>query len=81
MTEYPKEIELKLVSPTFDSKLLDAIMELNYLRRLQLHGTTSPYLFFQLKSIFHLLESVGSVRIEGNRTTISQYIETKIEQK
>lgn len=76
-----KEIKLKLVSPSFDSKLLDAIMELNYLRRSQLHGTTSPYLFFQLKKIFHLLESVGSARIEGNRTTISEYIETKIEQK
>lgn len=81
MTIDPKEIKLKLVSPSFDSKLLDAIMELNYLRRSQLHGTTSPYLFFQLKKIFHLLESVGSARIEGNRTTISEYIETKIEQK
>lgn len=76
-----KDIKLKLVSPTFDSKLLDSIMELNYLRRSQLQGTTSPYLFFQLKKIFHLLESVGSARIEGNRTTISEYIETKIEHK
>ena len=81
MTANFKEIELKLVSPTFDSRLLDSIMELNYLRRSQLQGTTSPYLFFQLKKIFHLLESVGSARIEGNRTTISEYIETKIEQK
>ena len=81
MTTNSKEIKLKLVSPTFDSKLLDSIMELNYLRRSQLHGSTSPYLFFQLKKIFHLLESVGSARIEGNRTTISEYIETKIEQK
>ncbi len=81
MTTNNTKNELKLVSPAFDSKLLDAIMELNYLRRSQLHGTTSPYLFFQLKNIFHLLESVGSARIEGNRTTISEYIETKIEHK
>ena len=81
MTTNNTENKLKLVSPAFDSKLLDAIMELNYLRRSQLHGTTSPYLFFQLKKIFHLLESVGSARIEGNRTTISEYIESKIEQK
>jgi Fic family protein len=81
MTANNTKNELKLVSPAFDSKLLDAIMELNYLRRSQLHGTTSPFLFFQLKKIFHLLESVGSARIEGNRTTISEYIETKIEQK
>ena len=36
-------------------------------------------MFFQLKTIFHILESVGSARIEGNRTTISEYIERKIE--
>ena len=35
--------------------------------------------FFQLKHIFHTLESIGSVRIEGNNTTIAEYIETKLE--
>lgn len=73
-----KHIELKLVSPNFDSKLMDALMELNHLRKLQLVGSTAPWLFFQLKEIFHLLESVGSARIEGNRTTVSEYIEQKI---
>lgn len=53
-------------------------MELNYLRKLELYGSTRPFLFFQLKEIFHLLESVGSARIEGNRTTVSEYIEQKI---
>jgi len=74
-----KHIDLKLVRPSFDSKLMDALMELDHLRKMRLYGSTSPYLFFQLKQIFHLLESVGSARIEGNRTTISQYIEQKIE--
>jgi len=54
-------------------------MELNHLRRVRLHGTTAPWIFFQLKEIFHILESVGSARIEGNRTTISDYVEKKIE--
>ena len=76
-----KHIDLKLVSPSFDSKLMDALMELNHLRRLELYGSTMPFLFFQLKEIFHLLESVGSARIEGNRTTVSEYIEQKIERK
>lgn len=76
-----KHIDLKLVSPSFESKLLDALMELNHLRKLRLHGSTAPFLFFQLKEIFHLLESVGSARIEGNRTTVSEYIEQKIEKK
>jgi len=74
-----KHIDLKLVSPSFDSKLMDALMELNHLRRLRLYGSTSPWMFFQLKEIFHLLESVGSARIEGNRTTVSEYIEQKLE--
>lgn len=76
-----KHVDLGLVSPSFDSKLMDALMELNHLRKLRLYGSTAPWLFFQLKEIFHLLESVGSARIEGNRTTVSEYIEQKIERK
>lgn len=76
-----KHIDLALVCPEFDSKLMDALMELNHLRRLRLYGSTKPFLFFQLKGIFHLLESVGSARIEGNRTTVSEYIEKKIDRK
>lgn len=73
------DFELRLVSPKFDSMLTDTLMELNHLRRLQLRGTTTPWIFFQLKNIFHMLESIGSARIEGNRTTIAEYIERKID--
>ncbi|PKH86244.1 Fic family protein [Colwellia sp. Bg11-28] len=76
-----KDFNLRLVSPIFDSSLTDTLMELNHLRRMNLSGTTAPWMFFQLKNIFHILESVGSARIEGNRTTISEYIEQKIENK
>ncbi|CAJ47967.1 Fic family protein [Bordetella avium] len=38
-------------------------------------GTTPTHLFFQLKRIFHILESLGSARIEGNHTTLSDYVE------
>lgn len=72
---------LRIVSPSFDSPLTDTLMELNHLRKLRLRGTTAPWTFFQLKHIFHMLESIGSARIEGNRTTISEYIEQKIEHK
>lgn len=74
------DFELRLVSPDFEAPLTDTLMELNHLRRMQLQGTTAPWMFFQLKEIFHILESVGSARIEGNRTTVSEYIEQKIEQ-
>lgn len=73
-----KHFELKLESPDFDSELTDVLMELNHLRKMNLRGTTHPVTFFQLKKIFHMLESVGSARIEGNRTTISEYIEKKL---
>ena len=73
------EFRLRLVSPSFDSELTDSLIELNHLRKLKLQGSTAPWIFFQLKHIFHILESVGSARIEGNRTTISEYIERKIE--
>lgn len=74
-----KDFGLRLVSPNFDSQLTDTLIELNHLRKLKLQGSTAPWIFFQLKNIFHILESVGSARIEGNRTTISEYIERKIE--
>lgn len=71
--------DLKIVQPSFDSPLIDLIIELDYLRKKQLYGSTHPKVFFQLKHIFHTLESVGSARIEGNNTTIAEYIETKLQ--
>ena len=70
---------LRLVVPSFDSPLTDLIIDLDHLRRKEFVGTTPPGLFTQVKRIFHTLESIGSARIEGNRTTIAEYIETKIE--
>ena len=70
---------LKLVKPDFDDGLTDILLELNHLRKLQLMGSTQPQLFFQIRAIFHLLESVGSARIEGNHTTVPEYLEQKID--
>jgi len=36
-------------------------------------------MFFQLKHVFHMLESLGSARIEGNHTTLADYVESKLE--
>lgn len=71
--------ELSLIQPDFDSPLTDLIIELEHLRKKDLGGSTHPAVFFQLKSIFHWLESMGSARIEGNNTTIAEYVETKID--
>lgn len=71
--------DLRLPEPSFNSGLTDLIIELDYLRKKPLGGTTHPNVFFQLKHIFHTLESIGSARIEGNNTTIAEYIETKLD--
>ncbi|MCF6268740.1 MAG: Fic family protein [Melioribacteraceae bacterium] len=71
--------DLKIVEPSFGSHLTDLIIELDYLRRIKLSGTTHPKVFVQLKQIFHTLESIGSARIEGNNTTLAEYIETKLD--
>lgn len=70
--------DLHLVVPDFRSSLTDLIIELDYLRKKRLFGSTIPRIFFQLKQIFHTLESIGSARIEGNNTTILEYIESKL---
>lgn len=72
---------ISIIEPEFGSNLTDLIIELDFLRKKKLTGSTHPYIFFQLKRLFHLLESIGSARIEGNHTTIAEYIETKIEGK
>jgi Fic family protein len=74
-----KHHDLCLPNPSFDSPLVDVLTELEYLRRLQLRGTTPATLFFQLKEIFHVLESLGSARIEGNHTTLADYVESRLE--
>ena len=74
-----KPYDLTLIKPDFDSPLTDLIIELEHLRKKDLGGSTHPEVFFQLRNIFHWLESMGSARIEGNNTTIAEYVETKID--
>ena len=71
--------DLELIEPSFNSSLTDLIIELDYLRKKTLGGSTHVKVFFQLKHIFHTLESIGSARIEGNNTTVAEYIETKLD--
>ena len=70
---------LALLNPSFASPLVDVLTELEHLRRLRLGGSTPPQVFSQIKHIFHMLESLGSARIEGNHTTLADYVESKLE--
>lgn len=78
MSKRFKHINLKLVEPDYSSNLTKVVMELQYLRRMRLGGSTPPPFFFQLKDFFHLLESINSARIEGNQTTIAEALDARI---
>ncbi len=70
--------DLRLLNPRFDAPLLDVLTDLEHLRRLQIRGTTPPLVFLQLKQVFHVLESLASARIEGNHTTLADYVEARV---
>ena len=74
-----KHFDLALLNPAFDSPLVEVLTELEHLRRLKLAGTTPAPVFYQLKRVFHMLESLGSARIEGNHTTLADYVESSLE--
>lgn len=74
-----RKLPLVLFEPAWGSSLASTIIELERLRVKRLGGSVPPYIFFQLKNIFQMLESLGSARIEGNRTTLAEFIERVIE--
>ena len=71
--------KLDIINPPFDSPVTDLIIEIDNLRKRSLRGTTIPPIFFQIKHLFHILESIGSARIEGNHTTIAEFIDNEID--
>lgn len=71
----------ELPTPDFTSRLTELIFELEHLREKTLKGTTPNWLFFDLKSVMQLLESMTSARIEGNRTTIMGVVDAVIDNK
>lgn len=73
------DIQLTLYQPKWNSDLAKTIVELEKLRVKQLGGPVPPYIFFQLKDIFQMMESLGSARIEGNNTTLAEFVEKVIE--
>ncbi|PIR62495.1 MAG: cell filamentation protein Fic [Candidatus Pacebacteria bacterium CG10_big_fil_rev_8_21_14_0_10_42_12] len=72
---------IKIPDPQWGSNLANVVLDLERLRHKQLLGEIPPHIFFQLKDIFHILETLGSARIEGNNTTLAEYVEKLIEQK
>ncbi|MFA6192616.1 MAG: Fic family protein [Sulfurimonas sp.] len=71
--------DIIIPDPSWGSDLANIILDLEKLRTKRLGGDVPSHIFFQLKDIFHILETLGSARIEGNNTTLSEYVEKIIE--
>lgn len=66
---------LKLLRPSLDSKLGRLVIQLESYRNANFYNGAAPRDWFAgLKSICFILESVASARIEGNRTTVAEYV-------
>ena len=74
-------LNLELPKVEFDSNLVQLIMQLEILRNNSITTETQPALFSQVRAIFYMIESLQSARIEGNGTTISDYVSAKFEKK
>ena len=61
---------IKVINPRLDSPLVSEVFALERLRYLRMGGSTPPWIFYDLRAIMHILESVASARIEGNHTTV-----------
>ena len=75
------DIRLDTPKPEWGGELANIILDLEKLRERISIGTTPKHIYFEIKSIFQLLESLGSARIEGNNTTLSEFTEKIIEKK
>lgn len=73
------QTKITIPEPQWGGSLTGLILELEKIRTKRLFSTVPPGIFFQLKEIFQTLETLGSARIEGNHTTLSECIERIIE--
>lgn len=74
-----QNLDLNLPDIPFDSNLVELIMRLEVLRNCVVQLEIDYRLFVQIQAILHMIESLHSARIEGNRTTISDYISSKFD--
>lgn len=72
-------MEIKIPTPTFDSQIIELIMQLEVLRADRVYLDVNPILFHQINKVFHSIESLQSARIEGNRTTLTDYFQAKLD--
>lgn len=62
------------IKPSFDSNLTSILFNLESVRYRFVSGSTPTWLFYDLKNVLHLLESLFSARIEGNHTKLTDAV-------
>jgi len=75
------KIDIKIPNPFWWSKLANIILDLEKLRSKEVYWEIPPHIFFQLKDVFQMLETLGSARIEWNNTTLAEYIDRIIDKE
>jgi Fic family protein len=74
-------VDINIPDPSFGGNINAFILDLEKVRDKKLYGELPAHIFFQLKDIFQRMETLGSVRLEGNVTTLDEYVEEIIEKK
>lgn len=72
-----KPITFQTPEPSFNSRITDLVMEIEYLRKKETIVTIDPFIYNQLRNIFLDLDAMGSARVDGNKTGLSKYLEAK----
>jgi len=72
-----KPFPLTLIIPDFDTEIADLVIDLDHLRKKEIHTRTHPLIFRDLLSLFHTIEAVGSARIEGNTTQLLELMDAE----
>lgn len=68
-----------LPAPILGSNLANLVVELETLRNNNLTSEVNIFVFNQIKTLLNRLEILGSARIEGNNTTVMEYVEKRQE--
>jgi Fic family protein len=72
-----KPVIFQTPEPLFNSKITDLVMDIEYLRRKETLVSTDPFIYNQFRKIFTDLDAMGSARVDGNKTGLSKYFESK----
>jgi len=72
-------LKFDIPEPQWNSPLASIVLDLEKLRTRRLTAEIPPYIFFEIKNIFQMMERLGSARIEGNNTTLAELVEKVID--